>query len=206
MSYSLVDALSGKNSNRDDLNVNFLSPRFAPLMPDKVAGLVQFTWLLDYLTILNQHFTDCVNHGDHNNFSNIVCLKPASSTYLLLSSLHFTLLVNQFRCQISLLHENKYIIPLNLCCRRLIILSLAVTVNDSWIISPPATFADDLGVDRKVLLKSEKNGIVLGATTTTSSITIDSIVLQRRQPWQYCSDSKSNDILWLCNKLLNHWL
>uniref|UniRef100_A0A914RUC3 Uncharacterized protein n=1 Tax=Parascaris equorum TaxID=6256 RepID=A0A914RUC3_PAREQ len=37
MAFDLVDALRGKN-HKDNSNVKFLSPRFAPLMPDKVAA------------------------------------------------------------------------------------------------------------------------------------------------------------------------
>ena len=56
---------------------NFLRQLFVEA---ELVGIL-IAWL-DYLTILDDHFTDCVNYWDHNNFSNIVCLKPASSTYL----------------------------------------------------------------------------------------------------------------------------
>ena len=64
-----------------------LTKAISPANLAKIISRLQRSFLLDYLTILNQHFTDCVNYGDHNNFSSTVCLKPASSTYLLVSSL-----------------------------------------------------------------------------------------------------------------------
>uniref|UniRef100_A0A0M3IJH5 Secreted protein n=1 Tax=Ascaris lumbricoides TaxID=6252 RepID=A0A0M3IJH5_ASCLU len=45
MAFDLVDALGGKN-HKDNSNVKFLSPRFAPLMPDKVPLLFTYSKIL----------------------------------------------------------------------------------------------------------------------------------------------------------------